>query len=258
MKRFARRMMTRVAPLLAALQLAGCSLFMMSPRAEIELGGQLRAQLEPKLAMVGDPAVDAYVKDLGQRLWSKTPPGQVPPHFHVIRNKELNAFAIPGGDIYVHSGTIESADDEAELAGVIAHELAHVSRRHGAQAIARERGATLILDILGGTAGPTAQVAGQLLSTGVMFNYSQSEETEADTIAVGTLDALGYDPLAINSFFKKIKDKYGDKSTPVLNLFASHPPTSKRMENVQTLSGKLPPTQRARPTAELNRIKQRL
>lgn len=258
MKSIPWRVFFRFIPVLFALNLAGCSIFMMSPQEEIELGGQVRKQIEPKIVLVSDPGVHTYVDNLGRRLWSKTPQGPVPPHFHVIRDKELNAFAIPGGDVYVHTGVIQAADDEAELAGVIAHELGHVSCRHGAQAVSRQQGASLFTALLGGAAGPSAQLAGQLLSSGVMFNYSRSEETEADNIAVGTLDALGYDPMAMHAFFKKIKDKYGDQSMPVLNLFASHPPTADRMRNVQDLAAKLPIKERARPTEELNRIKKRL
>lgn len=252
------RVLLRFVAVLFAVNLAGCSIFMMSPKEEIELGVQLRKQIEPKLSMVNDAGVNGYIDNLGRQLWMKTPQGPVPPRFHVIRDKELNAFAIPGGDVYVHTGTIQAAGDEAELAGVIAHELAHVSCRHGAQAMSRQQGASVFTALLGGAVGPSAQLAAQLLSSGAMFQYSQREENEADTIAVGTLDSLGYDPMAMSSFFKRIRAKYGDRSIPVLNLFASHPPTAERMKNVQTLTNRLPPRERARPTAELNKVKQRL
>ncbi|MCE5228897.1 M48 family metallopeptidase [bacterium] len=253
-----RRAFVRCFMLLAVMNLAGCSVFMMSPQKEVELGASLRKEIEPKLTMINDGEMNAYVNNLGQRLWSKTPQGPVPPRFHVIRDKELNAFAIPGGDVYIHSATIQAADDEAELAGVIAHELGHVSGRHGARQIAAQQGVALASDLLLGSAGVPAQLAGQLLASGALFKYSRVEEDEADAVAVNTLNNLGYDPMAINDFFAKIKARYGDKSIPVLNLFASHPPTAERMQNVKNLSAQLPAQNRTRPTADLKKIKSRL
>lgn len=232
------------------------TLFMMSPQDEIEFGAKARAQIEPKLVMEKNPAVNAYVSGLGNRLWANTPRGDVPPRFHVVKDKELNAFAIPGGDVYVHTGTIQSADDEAELAGVIAHELGHVARRHSASQISRQQGVDVVATILlGQDAAAATQLLSGMISSGVMFNYSREDEREADAIAVGTLTRMGYDPLAMRDFFVKIKTKYGDTSGRVTTLFASHPPTAERIANVENLAAQLSTGAKNRPTQELSRIK---
>ncbi|MEN6626148.1 MAG: hypothetical protein ABFD69_07980 [Candidatus Sumerlaeia bacterium] len=125
MAKFQAARLARLALLLTMVfSLSGCAvlgsisdtLFMMSPQDEIEFGAKARAQIEPKLVMEQNPAVNAYVSGLGNRLWANTPRGDVPPRFHVVKDKELNAFAIPVGDVYVHTRTNQAADDEAELA----------------------------------------------------------------------------------------------------------------------------------------------
>lgn len=245
--------------------ISGCSafgslsdaLFMMTPQQELAFGAKARPQIESKLVMVQDPEINAYIGELGSRLWANSQKGPLPPRFHVVQDKELNAFAIPGGDVYVNTGTIMSADDEAELAGVIAHELGHVARRHGASQVSRQQGVDLVTQIALGDAAVAAQMVSGVVSSGVMFNYSREDEREADTIAINTLNRVGYDPLAMRDFFKKIKAKYGDTSK-VMVLFASHPPTAERIQNVETTISQLPAKQRTRPTAELNKIKAKI
>ncbi|MEN6626152.1 MAG: M48 family metalloprotease [Candidatus Sumerlaeia bacterium] len=139
---------------------------------------------------------------------------------------------------------------------MIAHELGHVTRRHGASQVSRQQGMDIVGQILLGTdAAAAAQLLSGIVSSGVMFNYSREDEREADAIAVGTLTRIGYDPLAMRDFFVKIKTKYGDASGPVTTLFASHPPTAERIANVENLAAQLSTGAKNRPTQELNRIK---
>lgn len=262
------RSFSRLAMLmLLAMTFSGCqqfaaiseTMFMMSTTQELELGQEVIQQLNAEMQYVNDPVVVSYIQDLGRKLWAYSPQGPVEPRFHVIRNDELNAFAVPGGDIFVHTGLIDAAEDEAELAGVIAHELGHVIRRHGAQHVSHQMGLEFVQQlVLGEDSGQVAQLVTQLLAAGVMTNYSREDEQEADDIAVRTLYAAGYDPMAMHSFFQKLVQQYGEQTGVVSTLFASHPPTTARMEYVQQLVRQLPNKAYQRPTQRLREIQERI
>jgi len=255
--------------ILAALRLTGCAqfaavseaAFMMSPDEEQQLGVKMQAEVAKQYHINNDPSINSYVQSLGQNLWTNSPKGEIPPHFHVIDDDAINAFAIPGGDVYVQTGAIRAAADEAELAGVIAHELGHVVRRHSARGVSRETGLSTIQQIaLGSDAGQATTLVSSMLSQSLVLRYSRADESEADTIAVGTLDRAGYDPEGLTTFFATLKQKYGDQgSGPVATLFASHPPTTDRMTNVETLIKQLPtPPKKNRPKTALQQIQSRL
>ncbi len=256
-----------LAPLLAILMLNGCAqfaavseaVFMMSPEQEVKLGSQMREQINQEMTVVNDPEVNRFINAMGQRLYANAPDrGVVEPRFHVVRDDSLNAFAVPGGDIYVHTGLIKAVDDEAELAAVVAHELGHVIRRHGARQVSRNMGMQLLEQALLGEAGQATQIVSQLLQTGVMFNYSRDDEREADQIAVHAMHRTGLDPMALRSFFGKLQAQSGGGGGGIPTFLSTHPPTAERMQNVQNLVQSLPARQYQRPTSEINRIKARL
>jgi predicted Zn-dependent protease len=254
--------------LLGVIHLAGCapfavmseSMFMMTPQEETVLGDKLKVEVGKQYRLNRMPDVNQYVAALGSKLWLYSPKGDFQPEFHVIDDDAINAFAIPGGGIYVNTGAILAAADEAELAGVIAHEIGHVVRRHGARAVSRQSGVNLLQQVLiGNESGEAAQWLGGLLSQGILFNYSREDELQSDSIAVGTLYRSGYDPNGLRTFFQTLQQRYGSGGGgPVAQLFASHPPTAERMSRVGQLVGELsdPPT--SRPTAELRAIQARL
>jgi predicted Zn-dependent protease len=253
--------------LILASQVTGCAvfagvsdaLFMMSPEQEIESGKQIATQIEKDLVFVHDPQVESYVRNLGERVWVNSRQGQIPARFFVIQDGELNAFAIPGGNVYVHTGLIQAAEDEAELAAVISHEVGHVIMRHGATHISRQMGLEMVQQLaLGQEAGQATQIATQIVQSGIMTNYSRQDESEADVVAVETLYRMGYDPLAMRSFFAKLQAKYGEQGGPIAKFFASHPPTSERMNHVTQMVGHLPPKPYQRPVTDLRRIQGRL
>jgi predicted Zn-dependent protease len=262
-----RRFATILCCAAMTLALNGCAgfasfseaMFMMSPDQELELGNQVAEQIESEMAPVTDPEINRYMIDLGQRLWANSPQGPLAPRFFVVKQEELNAFAIPGGNVYIHTGLIDAADDEAELASVVAHELGHVIMRHGARHVSHSMGLDLVQQVvLGSDAGQASQIVGSIIEQGIITNYSRQDESEADRIAVQTLHKAGYDPAALSTFFAKLRDKYGDSPGGVSSLFASHPPTAERMANVQAMVRQLPPRQYTRPVTELRKTQGRL
>ena len=246
--------------------LAGCaqfdavstSLFMMPVDQEIQLGNEFEQQIAKEMTLVSDPQVVSYVRKVGNRVAAGAPLGEIQPEFFVVQNDEINAFAVPGGAVYVQTGLIKAAADEAELAGVMAHELGHVVHRHGAKQVSRQTGLQMIEQVLVGEGGQAAQLASSLLKQGVLFDYSREDERQADQVAVTTLYKAGYDPMGVRDFFNKLLETYGDNQSVVGSFFASHPPTSERVQNVTAMVQALPQRQYERPTSELKRIQGRL
>ena len=223
--------------------------FIMTPEQETQFGPKVAQQVEKDIKLVDDPEVLNYVRSVGQRVWKNSPPSSIPARFYVVKDDSINAFAIPGGNIYVHTGLITAADDEAELASVIAHEAGHVIRRHGAQAVSRatsiNMGVEAVQSILVGPNSPQStqliiSLLGQGAGQGAMFKYSRQDEQEADTIAVNTLYRANYDPKAMVRFFSKLMNKTTDPGK-FAALFSSHPPTRERIANVNAALNSLPP-----------------
>jgi predicted Zn-dependent protease len=232
---------------------------MMTTEQEVSFGEQVKTEVEKDLTLVNDPEVVGYVRDVGQKVWGQSPKTPFPVEFYVVADNTLNAFAIPGGSIYVHTGLIEAADDEAELASVIAHEMGHVVRRHSARQVSRQTGIQVVEEIvLGNDTGQATQLVTGLLKQGVMFNYSREDEREADAIGVGTIYRAGYDPMAMYSFFHKLQEQGGSPEGPVSTFFASHPPTSERMNNVLEIVNNLEKKPTERPITDLRRTQARI
>lgn len=238
------------------------SMFLMSTTDEQKLGTQLADQLRPKQVFIKDQGINDYVQGVADKVWRNAPRSEIPARFFVIQDKSINAYAIPGGNVYIQSGLINAAADEAELAAVIAHECGHVIRRHGARQASHETGVNLLGEVLLGstTAGKNqlAQMATSILAQGSLAHYSRQDESEADEIAVKTLYRAGYDPTAMRTFFNKIREKYGDTSGQLAQLFASHPPTTERMDHVSQLVAAMPTHDGQRPIQDLRRAQGRL
>jgi beta-barrel assembly-enhancing protease len=233
-----------------------------SPQTDIKLGKQNADLMEKKLPLCNDPKVDAYLTNLGMRLVQKLPTRgvQYPWEFHCVNDKTINAFALPGGYVFVNRGTIEAADNEAQLAAVMGHELSHVALRHGtaqaSKAQLTQGAAGLLGDLLGGSAG------GQLLSQGVamgagglLLHYSRSDETQADVMGTQVIYDAGYDPRAMAQFFEKLQADSKGKNPP--QFLSDHPNPGNRVERVDQEIDKLggPPPNAKRDSAEFEAIK---
>lgn len=213
---------------------------------EVQLGRQAVPEIEKKLKLLppGHP-MSKYISQLGQQLADKAPGYKFPYTFKVVNEKSINAFAMPGGPIYVHTGLIEKAT-EAELAGVMGHEISHVVMRHSTRQASRQMKAQIPLAILGGVLGAgVGGWAGQLGQMGISFaagsvfmKYSRDAETEADMVGAQIIYDSGYDPQAIVTFFHKLKAEQGQKSGP--QFLASHPDPGNRAKNVSSILSRFP------------------
>jgi beta-barrel assembly-enhancing protease len=206
---------------------------------EIQLGKQNATQVMQQLPVLPDSdPVTQYVQRLGARLAARAPGYQWPYNFHVVNVKEINAFALPGGPIFVNLGTIQAADNEAQLAGVMSHEISHVVQRHGTRAASKQMGAQLPLSILGGLLGngTLAKAAQMGISFGVgsyFLKNSRQSESEADLLGTDIMYDSGYEPQQMAVFFEKLEKQMGAGSNSLINQFLSdHPNPGNRAEAV--------------------------
>ena len=185
-----------------------------SPQDDISLGKRAATDAGKQLALCNAPKVDAYLTQLGTRLVQKLPTGgvQYPFEFHCVNDKAINAFALPGGYVFINRGAIEAADNEAQLAGVMAHELSHVALRHGTNQATKAMLAQTGLGIFGAVFGDTTGGAlltelGSFTAGGVLLRYSRTAESQADVMGTQVLYDAGYDPRALAQFFEKLEGK---------------------------------------------------
>lgn len=202
---------------------------------EIAMGKSMAQDVERQTKIIDDPVIAEYVNRLGQNL-VRNSDAKVPFTIKVVDAEEVNAFALPGGFFYVNSGLIMTAETEAELAGVMAHEIAHIAARHGTRQATMGQivnYGTIPLIFLGGWAGyGVRQAAGLLIPMGFM-QYSQAFERDADYLGLQYLYKAGYDPVAFVDFFEKLQSKEKKKPGTMSKLFGSHPPTDDRIKTSQ-------------------------
>ncbi len=206
-----------------------------SPQQDVELGKGASAEAEKQLQLLNDARVDRYISALGKQLVSKAPGEAYPYQFKVVNDMTINAFALPGGFIYVHRGIIETADNEAQLAGVIGHEIGHVALRHGTNQASKATLAQGLLALGGaaagsGVGGALAQMGGSLFASGVLLKYGRDAERQSDLIGTQILYDLNYDPRAMAQFFEKLEGESKGKRPP--ELLSSHPNPGNRMKGV--------------------------
>ncbi len=233
-----------------------------SIEGEIRMGKQYATQVEASSKMIQDPVVNEYVNRIGQNL-VRNSDAQVPFTIKVIDSDEVNAFALPGGFFYVNSGLILAADEEAELAGVMAHEIAHVCARHATRQMTRAQWAnigTIPLIFVGGGIGYAAYEAAGLGLPLTFMKFSRNFEAEADYLGLQYMYKTGYDPNAFINFFEKIQAREKKKPGTLSKAFASHPQTPDRIEKSQEEIAKILParSQYVVTTSEFDEVKARL
>jgi beta-barrel assembly-enhancing protease len=235
---------------------------MMSIEKEIALGKQLAQDIERQVKLIDDPEINEFVSRVGQNL-VRNSDAKVPFTIKVVDSDEINAFALPGGFFYVNSGLITSADEESELAGVMAHEIAHVAARHGTEQYTKgtiANYATLPLIFLGGGLGYGLYQAAGFLIPLKFLQFSRSAETEADFLGLQYVYKTGYDPTAFVSFFEKIQAQEKKKPGKLSKAFSTHPPTADRIEKTQANISTILPEgdQYVINTSEFDHIKAKL
>lgn len=231
----------------------------VSIEKEIDLGRQLSRQVEQESRLLKDPVISEYVNRIGQNI-VRNSDARVPFTIKVIESDQVNAFALPGGFFYVNTGLILAADDEAELAGAMAHEIAHVAARHGTEQESKGQLISYMALPLIFVAGPLGYGVEQAISLMVPFTFlkfSRGMETEADYLGVQYLYKTGYDPTAMVRFFEKLQAKERSRPGSVSRLFSTHPPTADRIRKVEeAITVVLPPRdQYVESTSEFEHVK---
>lgn len=229
---------------------------------EVALGRQLAAEVDRQAKFIEDPEISEYINRVGQNIVLHSD-AKVPFTIKVIDSDEVNAFALPGGFFYVNKGLILAADNEAELAGVMAHEIAHVAARHAvenqAKANLMEIGALAGSIFLGGIPGLIFQNTAGLGLLAAFMKFSRGAEEEADKLGVQYLYAAGYDPNAMATMFEKLSAQNKKKPGFFAKVFASHPQTPDRRAAALTLVSRFPEREEyVVSTSEFQRIKARL
>ena len=233
-----------------------------SIESEIRMGKEYAQQVEASVKLIQDPVITEYVNRVGQNL-VRNSDAQVPFTIKVIDSDEINAMALPGGFFYVNSGLILAADEEAELAGVMAHEIAHVAARHITRQMTRGNWAnigTIPLIFVGGGIGYAVRSAAGIGLPMTFVTFQRGFEAEADYLGLQYMYKTGYDPQAFISFFEKVQAQEKKKPGTLAKAFSTHPQTPDRISKSQEEISKILPARAEYTvtTSEFDLVKARL
>jgi predicted Zn-dependent protease len=206
---------------------------------EAELGAEYAAQVRAEVPLIDDPAAVATLNRMGDELVARADSTGREYTFYLVDSPEVNAFAIPGGHIFVNRGLIETADQHSEFAGVLGHEIAHVTERHGIEAVKKQqRTGTLIglvYIVLGREPGVVEQVAIRAGGAAIFAKHGREAEREADQRAVQTLPAAGYDPEGVATFFEDLLAQQERQPGLLDTWFSTHPTSQERVQNARAM-----------------------
>lgn len=230
----------------------------MSRQQQQQLGLQTAAEVYKQMPVLPDSSpVTQYVQQLGKKLQTVIPTQYSWPYqFHVIPQSDINAFALPGGPIFVNLGTINAADSEAQLAGVMAHEMAHIYMQHSAKRAPKQQWASILGalgGLLGGAVGSLAQMGIQFGAGTLLMKYSRNDEAQADSVGAIIMYKAGYDPRAMAEFFAKL-EKQGGGNGP--QFLSDHPNPGNRVQAVQQEISNWPPEKYHPTSAAFHEVKQ--
>ncbi len=226
------------AGLIACVSLAACG--GISQQQEVELGAQQAQQVNAQLPMLQDPTINAYVNSLGNQLARTTSRADLDWHFAVVNTDVINAFALPGGYIYVNRGVLQQASNESELASVLAHEIEHVVRRHSVKQMEQVNnaniGVALACTLTNVCNNQVTQAAIQVGGSAYFAKNSRADEVQADEGGFNTLIRAGYDPHGMLTFFQKLlAEEQQNGGGNASSWFADHPGTQDRISDIQRL-----------------------
>lgn len=228
---------------------------------EVALGRQLSAEVDRSTKLIDDPVVTEYINRIAQNIVLHSD-AKVPFTIKVIDANEVNAFALPGGFLYVNRGLLEAAENEAEVAGVMAHEIAHVTARHGIEQASKGeimQWGSIPLIFLGGLGGFIIQQVAGLAIPLTFLKFSRGAEKEADRLGAQYMWASGYDPNALVTFFEKLQAQEKRKPGTLEKVFSTHPMTGDRIKEVRELIPRFPDRGEYQiSTSEFREVKARL
>ena len=264
---FGRRSLPLAAGFLAFVSIAlaareikpGWNLF--SPEQDVQLGREAANEIEQQVEVVDDKQLTAYVERIGNRLAKASQAPDYPYTFKVVADKNINAFALPGGPIYVHTGLISAADNESQLAGVVAHEVAHVALRHSTNRASKASAFQIPMVLAGQVLGTKGGLLGSLGQIGIGFGvnslflkYSRKAEKDADIVGARMMARVGYDPVEMARFFEKLEGSGGGGRMP--QFFSDHPNPGNRVRYVEEEVLELPAADYTKgQTPEFSRMK---
>ncbi len=258
--------MPRIPTLLVpALLLLGACSGNIGLDEEAQLGAEYAAEIRQQVRLIDDPQAVEALNRMGRGLATRADSTGRRYTFYLVDSPEVNAFAIPGGHVFVNRGLIEHADIVSELAGVLGHEIAHVTERHGLEQVEKQQRANILVQlvywVLDRQPGALEQVVIQGGGAAVFAKYGRDAEREADERAVVTLANAGYDPDGIATFFEELLREQREEPTSFDQWFASHPTSTERVRNTRALIGMLGPLDRERmirDTPEYQRFRARV
>ena len=233
---------------------AGCAP-QVSTQQEVQLGADYSAQINRQLPLLNDAATLNYVNQIGQQLAGIADPRGIRYHFYVVNSDVVNAFALPGGYVYVNRGLIERADNVSEFAGVLAHEIGHVAERHSIEQLQRAQNANLGLNVLYGVLlgrNPSGleQAGIQVGGSAVFAGYGRDAEREADAVGVRYMVRAGYNPNGMATFFEELLSMQQRQPSRVAQWFSTHPTTQERVNNTRAIIAQTPGANNANLTTD--------
>ncbi|MBL8227971.1 MAG: M48 family metalloprotease [Bryobacterales bacterium] len=267
--------MLRKSILALSLLIAGTAVYAQKPRnigpsrlnffskeQDVQLGREAAAEIEKQVAIVSNPEVHNYVNRIASKLVAQPEADKYPYTFKVVYDKSINAFALPGGAAFVHTGLITAAENEAQIAGVVAHEISHIALRHGTSQVTKANATQLLAGLGGamlggGMLGQLAQIGAGLGANSLLMKFSRGAETDADLLGARMMARAGYDPVEMATFFQKLEEeeKRTGRSTP--QFLSDHPSPGNRVKAVSAEVKMMQARQYTKGDAgELARIKQ--
>jgi len=205
---------------------------------EIQMGREAQQQVRKEVPRLTDREVVNYINGIGRRLASRTTGPKYPYSFTVANYREINAFALPGGPVWIHRGAIAAAANEAQLASVLAHEIAHISQRHAADQITKRLVANGFIGLLGAMLGSNrgaeaAQMGARVLAGGYMLKFSRDDEREADTVGAAIMRRAGWDAREMAAFMETLGREQGRDPASLEVFLSSHPAPAERAERLR-------------------------
>jgi predicted Zn-dependent protease len=253
--------LSRIALVITLLSVTAGAIQLVSVADEIAIGKQAQTKVKQETPQVRDPAVQAYIARIGRQLAAHAKGERYPYSFAVADYREINAFGLPGGPVWLNRGAVQAAGTESQLAGVLAHEIAHISQRHAAQqlsnAMVTNLGLSLLGALLGNAGGATAaNIAARYVASGAFLKFSRDDEQEADRVGAGIMARAGWDPHGMIELMASVREQEQRDPGSVEIFFSNHPSPKDRV----ALLTRIVPQRRSgrRDSADFQSIRARL